>query len=62
MTFKTQEFADVFMNEAEIKFKEEVLTKQTKTEYYDSKKGIKKGKFVILYDFQWESNYKIFHH
>ena len=45
MTFKTQEFADVFMNEAEIKFKEEVLTKQTKTEYYDSKKGIKKGKF-----------------
>jgi len=43
VTFKDQESADKFMNEAETKYKDTVLTKMTKTEYYDNKKTEKNG-------------------
>ena len=41
VTFKTQKEADDFMNQTETKYKDTVLTKMTKTAYYDSKKDEK---------------------
>jgi len=41
VTFKTQTEADDFMNQTETKYKDTVLTKMTKTAYYDSKKDEK---------------------
>jgi len=42
VTFKTQQNCDDFMNEAETKYKEEVLNKMTKAAYYESKKDEQK--------------------
>jgi len=42
VTFKTQEDMDKFMAEAETKFNDVVLEKQTKQNYYDSKSGKEK--------------------
>jgi len=41
VTFKTQKESDDFMNQTETKYKDTVLTKMTKTAYYDSKKDEK---------------------
>lgn len=48
VTFKTQEGADKFMKEPETKYKETVLTKMTKTEYYDNKKNEKNGGTAVV--------------
>ena len=39
VTFKTQELADKFMNEASTKFNDTELEKMTKTAFYDKGKG-----------------------
>ena len=43
VTFNTQKESDDFMNETETKYKDQLLTKMTKTAYYDSKKDEQKG-------------------
>ena len=48
VTFKTQEDMDKFMAEAETKFNDVVLEKQTKQNYYDSKSGKEKSKLLKL--------------
>jgi RNA recognition motif-containing protein len=51
VTFKTQEEMDKFMAEAETKFNDVVLEKQSKQNYYDSKSGKEKSKrFQSLMD------------
>jgi len=46
VTFNSQEAADKFMKEPETKYKDTVLVKMTKTEYYDNKKVEKNGGVV----------------
>ena len=48
VTFKTQKEADDFMNQTETKYKDTVLTKMTKTAYYDSKKDEKNPSTQIM--------------
>ena len=49
VTFKTQKEADDFMNQDETKYNDVVLTKMTKTAYYDSKKDEKNpGTYILL--------------
>ena len=49
VTFKTQKEADDFMNQTETKYNDSVLTKMTKTAYYDSKKDEKNPSTYILH-------------
>ena len=42
VTFKTQQNCDDFMNEAETKYKDEVLIKMYKAAYYETKKDEQK--------------------
>ena len=46
VTFKTQEDMDKFMAEAETKYNDVVLEKQSKQNYYDSKSGKEKSKYT----------------
>ena len=46
VTFKTQEDMDKFMAEAETKYNDVVLEKQSKQNYYDSKSGKEKSKSI----------------
>ena len=57
VTFKTQELADKFMNEASTKFNDTELEKMTKTAFYD--KG--KGKLLkILSEVKFQTQYFYF--